>query len=131
MTFGELTERAIQDGTDLQLWAWRRWANGFGSPGRAIRLAAVRQAQQSLRAQEVRADLDDAIEGAKETLGDDLQGFALVTWGRDGQLISRYNADEGPISHAVMPTLVADALNRHVTVMMTRSLLVTDGGRSG
>jgi hypothetical protein len=34
---------------------------------------------------------------------------------------SAYNAAQGPIGPALIPTLVADALNRHVAVMLARN----------
>ncbi len=55
-------------------------------------------------------------------------GFALVTWDERGECRTSYYADTGPISAHLMPSYVADALNRHVAVdiaQRTASNLVT------
>ena len=46
--------------------------------------------------------------------------FALVVWGKNGDMKTAYNAAEGPIGPALVPTLVSDALNRHVAVMLAK-----------
>lgn len=54
-----------------------------------------------------------------------LVGFAIVAWGRDGDLRSAYQIDNGPISAALLPTLVGDALNRHVSLEMAPATKLT------
>jgi hypothetical protein len=56
---------------------------------------------------------------ACEEAGDDLAGYALVTWTRGGDMHSAYDARHGPIRDALVPTLVGDAMNRHVAVMIS------------
>ena len=53
-----------------------------------------------------------------DQMGDNIAGFALVTWDREGSLRSAYDTSYGPIGPALVPTLSADALNRHVAVML-------------
>jgi hypothetical protein len=49
-----------------------------------------------------------------DELGETASGYALVVWTRDGDLRSVYNVGPGPIGAALVPTLVSDALNRHI-----------------
>jgi len=50
--------------------------------------------------------------------GEDIAGFALVVWDKEGGMRTAYDTTRGPIRAALVPTLVADALNRHVAVML-------------
>jgi hypothetical protein len=63
-----------------------------------------------------------AMSQAISTHGNDLTGFALVTWNSRGDCHSSYLADYGPISRSLMPSYVKDALQRHVTINMAESL---------
>jgi hypothetical protein len=54
-------------------------------------------------------------------LGDNVAGFALIVWGKDGEMRTAYNAAQGPIGPGLVPTLAADALNRHVAVMLAKN----------
>lgn len=51
-------------------------------------------------------------------LGDDISGYALVIWGKDGEVRSAYDPGQGPLKAGVIPTLAGDALNRHVALDM-------------
>jgi len=64
----------------------------------------------------VRRNLFKSCRKALEEAGDGLAGYALVTWTRDGDMHSAYDARHGPIRDALVPTLAGDALNRHVAV---------------
>lgn len=68
------------------------------------------------RAANVRAILNNSVADAFEVQGDDLAGFALVTWDPRGGAQSAYFTSEGPVSDSLMPVYVADVLSRHVTV---------------
>lgn len=48
--------------------------------------------------------------------GEDIAGFALVTWDHRGDTDSSYLTSSGPVSRSFMPILVKDALDRHVTI---------------
>jgi hypothetical protein len=67
---------------------------------------------------------------AVDQLGDDISGFAIVVWDKQGDLRSAYDATRGPIGPALVPTLVLDALNRHVAVKLAEERLA-DSGNSG
>ena len=55
-----------------------------------------------------------------ERHGDGLVGFAIVSWDQTGAMHSVYLAESGPVTANLVPTLVHDALNRHVAVDMMR-----------
>lgn len=74
--------------------------------------------QRKRKAGGVRRNLFHSCRKALEEAGDDLAGFALVTWTRDGDMHSAYDARHGPIRDALVPTLASDALNRHVAVVV-------------
>src|SRR6185312_2826790 len=82
-----------------------------------IKLVAERKARASLDAKLLREELFEKCRTAIDQV-DDVAGFALVVWGKSGEMRTAYNAAQGPIGPALVPTLVADALNRHVAVML-------------
>lgn len=59
-----------------------------------------------------------ALRAALDTHGSELAGFALVSWDRRGGAHTTYLAQDGMVSESLMPTLVHDALNRHVAVVL-------------
>jgi hypothetical protein len=65
-----------------------------------------------------RRSLFEACKTVATDLGDEFSGFAIVVWGKDGELRSAYHAGNGPVKPALIPTLAGDALNRHVTLDM-------------
>jgi hypothetical protein len=90
--------------------------------------------ERTLRAEReaelVRADLMAKCAAAVEAVGNDVAGFALIVWNGNGEMRTVYDASKGPIGPALLPTLVSDALNRHVAVMLTKDLAVDDSGAS-
>jgi len=85
-----------------------------------INLVSERQHRTAREAAELR---DEFLEKCCVSVADldRLAGYALVVWDAHGDMRTAYNASEGPIGPALVPTLVADALNRHVAVMLARS----------
>ncbi|MBN9289656.1 MAG: hypothetical protein J0H36_00690 [Hyphomicrobium denitrificans] len=85
-----------------------------------INLVSERQHRTAREAAELR---DGRLEKCCVSVADldRLAGYALVVWDARGDMRTAYNAAEGPIGPALVPTLVADALNRHVAVMLARS----------
>jgi|SRR5579864_2549468 len=81
-------------------------------------LALVAASRRKDEARGVRASLFKRCRAAIDQMGDDIAGFALVVWDREGDLRSSYDTNYGPIRPALVPTLVADSLNRHVAVML-------------
>lgn len=74
-------------------------------------------------ARDVRHRLFSDCRRALQQAGNDLSGFALVTWTRDGDLHSAYDARHGLIGPGLVPTLVADTLNRHQAIMRAKRLI--------
>lgn len=69
------------------------------------------------RAQNLRRILGRTVRNHIETQGDDLSGFALVTWDARGNTAVGYYTDTGPVGDSLMPAFVHDALNRAVAVV--------------
>lgn len=44
----------------------------------------------------------------------DMEGFAIVLWDGRGDVVTNYYTATGPVSRAMMPGYVKDALQRHV-----------------
>jgi hypothetical protein len=65
-----------------------------------------------------RRSLFEACKTVTNDLGDDISGYAIVVWGKDGELRSADDAGAGPIKPALIPTLAGDALIRHVALDM-------------
>ena len=85
-----------------------------------VKLATEKAARSERDAELLREDLFEKCTGAVTALGDDVAGYALIIWGKDGAMRTAYNAAQGPIGPALVPTLAADALNRHVAVMLAK-----------
>lgn len=81
-------------------------------------LTLVATEKRRADARKTRAALFQRCRAAIEQMGDDIAGFALVVWDKEGNLRSAYDASRGPIRAPLVPTLTADALNRHVAVML-------------
>jgi hypothetical protein len=81
-------------------------------------LNEVIHSRRKQEARAVREGLFQRARAAADQMGDDLAGFALVVWDRHGDMRTSYDTRIGPIRDALVPTLAADALNRHVAVML-------------
>lgn len=81
-----------------------------------VKLATVANDAKKREAKDVREMLFARCRAAIDQMGDDIAGFALVVWDQRGDMRTAYDAERGPISFALVPTLVSDALNRHVAV---------------
>jgi hypothetical protein len=77
-------------------------------------------------AKSVRERLFGSCRKAVQDAGHELAGYALVTWTRDGDIHSAYDTRFGPIRSALVPTLIADALNRHVAVTLATQERIED-----
>ena len=95
-----------------------------------IKLVAEKSARVEREADLLREDLFARCTAAVDGLGDGVAGYALIVWGKDGDMRTAYNAAQGPIGPALVPTLAADALNRHVAVMLARDDDNDDAGTS-
>lgn len=85
-----------------------------------VKIASERQARISAEATALREEMLTKCGEAVETFGDNVSGYALVVWDKEGNLRSAYNAAQGPVAASLVPTFVSDALNRHVAVMLAK-----------
>jgi hypothetical protein len=95
---------------------------------RAEPLKLVVDEQRRAAGRDMRQALFERCRAAIDQLGDDISGFALVVWDKQGDLRSAYDATRGPIGPALVPTLVSDALNRHVAVKLAEERLADNNG---
>jgi hypothetical protein len=95
-----------------------------------VRLVAVSDANRKVEARAMRASLFSRARAAIDQAGDDIAGFAIVVWDGKGDMRTAYDATRGIIGPALVPTLVSDALNRHVAVKLAEERLA-DNGDSG
>lgn len=84
-----------------------------------IDLVSERQQRTAQDAAELREEFIEKCRCSVADL-DRIAGYALVVWDPRGDMRSMYSAVEGPIGPALIPTLVADALNCHVAVLLAR-----------
>lgn len=88
---------------------------------RIFSLRLAHESRQNEEAKDVRKALFGQCREILAQLGEDVAGFALVVWNRDGELRTGYDTGYGPIRPPLVPTLAGDALNRHVTLDMAPS----------
>lgn len=93
--------------------------------GATAELYAV--APGNARARHVRRILGSAIRSHIRQQGDDIAGFALVTWDMRGGACGAYLTDVGPVATTLLPTYVHDVLNRHVAVELAVGTEVVTG----
>jgi hypothetical protein len=87
---------------------------------KVVNLVAERRTRESEDTQQLCEEIIDKCRSALNEL-DDVAGYALVVWNKGGEMRTVYNASRGPIGPALVPTLAADALNRHVAVMLAQT----------
>jgi hypothetical protein len=95
---------------------------------RPVRLTEALDDRKRANGRQMRQSLFRRCRAAVNQLGDNISGFALVVWDSQGDLRTSYDATRGPIGPALVPTLVSDALNRHVAVKLAEERLVDSGG---
>jgi hypothetical protein len=95
--------------------------NSTESAHQQLPLTAVADDRRAEQARQLRSTLFQHARVATAQMGEGIGGFALVVWDREGNLRSAYDTSHGPIRAPLLPRLVADALNRHVAVMIAAS----------
>lgn len=95
-----------------------------------VSLDVERALRAEREAELARVDLMEKCEAAIDAVGNDVAGFALIVWNRDGEMRTVYDASKGPIGPALLPTLASDALNRHVAVMLAKEEASEDSNSS-
>jgi hypothetical protein len=97
-------------------------------PMRPISLKVVSGQRRQNDGRSMRQELFGRCRAAADQVGDDIAGFAIVVWDQNGDMRTSYNAARGPIGPALVPTLVSDALNRHVAVKLAEERLAGNDG---
>lgn len=87
---------------------------------RVIRLVQARSERKASEAKHVRKVMHACVRRSFELFGDDISGFALVSWNRRGEMDSAYLVGHGPHAFASIPGQVHDALNRHMAVELAQ-----------
>lgn len=55
-----------------------------------------------------------AAQSMTDSFADDIGGYAVVVWDREGTLESAFCTAYGAVGAGMVPTMTADALNRHL-----------------
>lgn len=95
-----------------------------------VSLDVERALRAEREAELARVDLLEKCDAAIDAVGNDVAGFALIVWNRNGEMRTVYDASKGPIGPALLPTLASDALNRHVAVMLAKEDASEDSNSS-
>lgn len=91
----------------------------------SVSLKVIVSDRRAEEAKGVRGAMFSQCRAIMAELGDDVSGFAVVAWTRDGELRSGFDTGHGPIRSALIPTLAGDALNRHVALTLAPAREVT------
>jgi hypothetical protein len=95
---------------------------------RPVSLRAVSNEKRKADGSSMRRELFGRCRAAVQQMGDEIAGFAVVVWDQNGDMRTSYSAARGPIGPALVPTLVSDALNRHVAVKLAEERLAGNNG---
>jgi hypothetical protein len=95
---------------------------------RPVSLKVVSNEKRQSDGRSMRHELFGRCRAAADQMGDEIAGFAIVVWDQNGDMRTSYNAARGPIGPALVPTLVSDALNRHVAVKLAEERLAGNDG---
>lgn len=87
------------------------------------RLVEVANQRRRGNAREIRASFFERGRAAMDQVGTDIAGFAIAVWDTNGDMRTAYDASKGPVGPLLVPTLVSDALNRHVAVKLAEAQL--------
>jgi hypothetical protein len=81
-----------------------------------VRLVQVRNERKASAAKHMRRDMHAAVRSTCRDFGDELSGYALVSWTRDGNFHTSLNEGYGPYGWGALPGQCRDAINRHISV---------------
>lgn len=65
------------------------------------------------------------LDSVREAMGREIAGYAIVTWDRDNS-VATYMLPSDFIGRRILPSIVHDALQQHVTMMMAEDAPVED-----
>lgn len=81
-----------------------------------VKLSVVRNDRAAKEARYIRSRLGNAINTIRMHLGDNLAGYGIVAWDREGKTVSSIvNRNSSPFARAVVPLFVKDKLEQHTT----------------
>ncbi len=80
---------------------------------RPVKLSVIRNERQRESAKDVRRELYRRMGEIVNDAGDNLAGYAVVVWDKNGSNWSNLQGG-GPIRTRMAPSFVSDALNQHV-----------------
>ena len=86
-----------------------------------VYLVQVRNERKASEAAHIRRNLFQAARNASNARGDELSGFALVSWDRQGNMRTAINSGYGPIAWGRIPSECRDAFERHVTAELAQT----------
>lgn len=90
-----------------------------------IRLVQARNERKAAEARNVRENMFAGARAAAADHGDDIAGFALVSWRRDGGMHTSIFTGYGPVADSMVPMQVHDALQRHLTIEIAERAAIT------
>lgn len=73
---------------------------------------------QKDRAEDIEKIIKGSVKKALEEHGHEVAGFGLVVWNAGGRCTTAYYAGSGLVCNGLVPSLVHDALQRHITLNM-------------
>lgn len=80
-----------------------------------VKLSIIRSERNHADAKDLRREMYRHLGNIIREAGDDIAGYAVVIWDKDGWNWSNLKAG-GPIKSRLLPTFVGDALTQHVSV---------------
>jgi hypothetical protein len=72
------------------------------------------------RAKGLKDEIVRHLDNSIEDMGTDFGGYAVVLWSMGGRCVTSYNSNAGLVCRGLVPTLVHDALQRHVVLDMVQ-----------
>jgi hypothetical protein len=85
---------------------------------KVVRLSVVRNERKAAEVKHMRRDMHTAVRSTCRALGDDLSGYALVSWTRGGEVHTNINEGYGPFGWGSLPGQCHDAINRHIAIVI-------------
>jgi len=70
------------------------------------------------RIEQIKKELRTAVEKAITDMGDEIAGFGLTVWSMGGRCFTAYDARYGLVYRGLVPSMVHDGLQRHITLDM-------------
>jgi hypothetical protein len=83
-----------------------------------VRLIQFRNERKAAEAKHMRGDMHSAVRQVCRDLGEELSGYALVSWTRRGETHTNINEGYGPFGWGSLPGQCHDAVNRHIAIVI-------------